>query len=314
MFEVGAALLGACVGSFLNVVIHRLPQEDPAKRSLGGRSHCPGCGARIAWHDNVPVLGWLWLRARARCCRMRISPRYPLVEALVAALFVAVVHQERHGPLFLGDAVRWPAMLGAGFDAAFASFLVACTFIDWDHRILPDALTKPFMVLGCLTAFVTPGYAGSVDVHLAPALDGLLASLLGLGAGFGLTWGIRVGARRVFKKEAMGFGDVKFMGAIGAFLGWDGALLTFFLGSVVGAIGGIGHRMVTGDSYVPFGPFLAIGALATMYFKAPLIEFLFTTWPEWQRSSPTAMPLMMGLALLCVLALYVLVRRGRGNG
>ena len=149
---------------------------------------------------------------------------------------------------------------------------------------------------------------------MAPKFASVITSLIGLGVGFGLTWVIRVGARAAFKKEAMGYGDVKFMGTVGAFLGWDGALLTFFLGCVVGAIGGIAHRLVTGDAYVPFGPFLAIGAVVTMFFKSAVVTLLFETWPEWQRSTPMAMPLMLGAALLCILALFLLVRRGRANG
>jgi leader peptidase (prepilin peptidase)/N-methyltransferase len=315
VFETGAAAFGACVGSFLNVVIHRLPQDDPRARSLGGRSRCPQCGAQIAWRDNVPVFGWLLLRGRARCCGKAISLRYPLVEALTAALFVALAVAQPHGPVTVAEAIDWTAALSFGFDAAFIAFLVACTFIDWDHRILPDALTIPFMIVGCtVVALAAPGHAGSIATDLSPAMDSLLAALLGLGAGYGLTLAIRVGARAVFKKEAMGLGDVKFMGAIGAFLGWDGALLTFFLGCVVGAVGGMAHRVVTKDAYVPFGPFLAIGALITLFFKANVVTLLFETWPQFQRSSPMAMPLMLGAALLCVLALFLLVRRGRANG
>jgi leader peptidase (prepilin peptidase)/N-methyltransferase len=312
-FELGAALFGACVGSFVNVVVHRLPQADPAQRSLGGRSRCPRCGKQIAWRDNVPVLGWVLLGGRARCCRQPISPRYPLVELLTAGLFFALAAAPPHGAA-AGDA-RWPALLPLAFDAAFVSFLVACTFIDWDHRILPDALTIPFMVLGCtVVPFLAPGYAGTIAGFPSPQLSSILASLLGLGTGYGLTLGLRSGARRVFRKEAMGFGDVKFMGAIGAFLGWQGALLTFFLGSVAGAVGGVAHRLATGDAYVPFGPFLAIGALATMFFSAPIVRLLFETWPEWQQTSPLAMPVVTTAAAVCVLALVLLVRRGRGNG
>jgi leader peptidase (prepilin peptidase)/N-methyltransferase len=313
MFEVGAAVVGACIGSFLNVVIHRLPQEDPARRSLGGRSRCPKCGAQIAWHDNLPIVGWLLLRGRARCCRQRISVRYPLVEALTAALFFCAAHWPHSGSPFDEGADFWPPMFAAAFSMLFLAFLVASTFIDWDHRILPDALNIPCSVIGCtLVPFAAPGYAGSLDGTISEGLDSLLASLCGFGTGFGLTWAIRAGARVVFRKEAMGFGDVKFMGAIGAFLGWDGALLSFFLGCVVGAVGGLLHRLATRDAYVPFGPFLAAGAVLTLFFKAELFEFLFHTWPDWQRSSPAATWLMAGSALVCIIALVAIVRRGRG--
>jgi len=314
VFGTSAALMGACVGSFLNVVIHRLPQEDPSRRSLGGRSHCPHCGQQIAWRDNLPILSWLLLGGRGRCCGAPIAKRYPTVELLTALLFLALWLWPPHGSCVESSEIVPTALLANLFDAAFLSFLVANTFIDWDHRILPDALTKPFMAVGVVASLLVTGYLRPLAPDLAPTMDSLLASLLGLGTGFGLTWAIRVGARAAFRKEAMGFGDVKFMGAIGAFLGWDGALMTFFLGSLVGALGGAVHRLVTGDAYVPFGPFLAIGAALTLFARDPINLFLFETWPEWQRTAPMAPALVGGLALLGILALVFLVRRGRrGN-
>jgi leader peptidase (prepilin peptidase)/N-methyltransferase len=318
MFEVGAAVLGACVGSFLNVVIHRLPQEDEAKRSLGGRSHCPHCGAQIAWHDNIPVLGWMLLRGKARCCKQRISVRYPLVELITALLFYLAAHVHRFGEPVFDSGLDWTNTAAVAFDAAFLAFLVASTFIDWDHRILPDALNYPFSVLGVtVVPFVAhtqvQGYAGTISEELTPAMNSWLASVLGLAAGYGLTWTIRTVAQFVFRKEAMGFGDVKFMAAIGAFLGWQGALLTFFLGCLTGAVGGLLHRMITRDTYVPFGPFLAAGAVLTLFAQQPILDFLFHTWPEWQRSSPTAIWYLSGSALLCIVLLVIVVRRGRGH-
>ena len=148
-YELAAAGFGACIGSFLNVVIYRLPQEDPTKRSLGGRSHCPQCRAQISWRDNIPVMGWLLLRGRSRCCKQRISIRYPLVELLTAVMFVLVaLRPSAHGPLLLQGAMDASLLLPAIFDATFVSFLIASSFIDWDHRILPDALNIPMMWLG----------------------------------------------------------------------------------------------------------------------------------------------------------------------
>ncbi len=323
VFGVGAPALGACVGSFLNVVIYRLPQEEPAQRSLGGRSRCPHCGTQIVWRDNLPIVGWLLRAGKARCCGGTISVRYPLVEALTALLFLLLWLWPPHGDVVVGSSIRGIALTAWLFDAAFLSFLVANTFIDWDHRILPDALTKPFMVVGVVAATLMPGYAGWLFAasevgggpgQLAPAVAGGLASVLGLAVGFGLTWLIRYGAERVFRKPAMGFGDVKFMAAIGAFLGWKATLLTFFLGCIVCAVGGLIHRAATGDSYIPFGPFLAVGAGLSLFLGADIAVFLTKTWPEWQASSPWASAVMSGLALVGIVALLVLARRGRANG
>ena len=110
VFGVSAPVLGACVGSFLNVVIYRLPQEDPSKRTLGGRSHCPHCGAQIRWRDNLPIVGWLLLAGKARCCGQRIAIRYPLVEALTAALFLLLWLYPPHGPVIVDDAQQWSSV------------------------------------------------------------------------------------------------------------------------------------------------------------------------------------------------------------
>ncbi|MFY9343878.1 MAG: prepilin peptidase [Planctomycetota bacterium] len=317
MFAVGAALLGACVGSFLNVVIWRLPQEDPRRRSLGGRSHCPHCGALIRWYHNVPVLAWVWLRARAACCKQPISVRYPLVEALTAGLFVALWQWPPAGPVVAATAdggarVDVEAAAAFGFHALFLAFLVALSFIDFDTQLLPDALTKPGMVVGLL-AGLWPGLAGAIaDDGTTPlALRTLLASGLGLLAGGGVTWAIRWLGSLAFRKEAMGFGDVKLMAMIGAFLGWQGALLTMFLGCVSGAVcGGIG-ALFGGATRIPFGPYLALGAVVALFARDDIVTFLFTTWPEWQRASPNAPWLLAGAAAVSLVLLFLLVRRGR---
>lgn len=316
-YELCAAGFGACIGSFLNVVIHRVPQEDPRKRSLGGRSHCPHCGVQIAWRDNLPLLGWLLLRGRARCCKQRISIRYPLVELLTAVMFVLVaLRPSQHGPLLLDGVIDTAFLMPAIFDAAFVSFLIASAFIDWDHRILPDALNFPFMVLGCtLVAFTCPGYAGTLtDGGISRELDSILASGFGLAVGYGSCYTVHVLGKKAFRKDAMGLGDVKFLGAIGAFLGWQGALWTFFLGCVLGAVFGVVSQIVTRDSKIPFGPFLAAGALLVIFFEPALREFVFHTWPEWQRTSSLALPIVGGASLVSLFALVLVVRRGRRNG
>jgi leader peptidase (prepilin peptidase)/N-methyltransferase len=317
LLVVAAGALGACIGSFLNVVIHRLPQEDPARRSLGGRSRCPACGAAIRWHDNLPLLGWLRLLGKARCCGSRISVRYPLVEALTALLFVLLAQYGRFTQFATldGGSVRidWTQVLGFLFDATFVSILIACSFIDLDHLILPDRLTLPGMAIGLCGAFVVPRMAGTVSGVRSEELASLLASGLGIGAGYGVAWLVHVVARPIFKKEALGRGDVKFLGMIGAFLGWQGALLTFFLGCLTGAVGGALHRLITRELYVPFGPYLALGALLALFFKRPIVDFLFVTWPEVQQQSQSAQYWLLVATVLSILALVILVRRGRGS-
>lgn len=314
VFEVGATLLGACIGSFLNVVIWRLQQDDPARRSLGGRSHCPHCGAAIRWYHNVPVLGWLVLRGKASCCQKPISFRYPLVEALTAVLFLAVWWVA--GPVLVASAegVHVDAAAAGAFAAlaVFVSLLVALSFIDFDTQLLPDVLTKPGIAIGLL-AGLWPGVAGTLtdDASTSPALRSLLASGVGALVGGGVTWGIRALGSWVFRREAMGFGDVKLMAMIGAFLGWQAALLTMFLGCMLGALcGGLG-TLFGGASRIPFGPYLAGGALASLFWRGPILTFLFTTWPEWQRTNADAQWLLVGAAVVSLVILFVLVRRGR---
>lgn len=320
---VSAGTLGACVGSFLNVVIWRLPQEDPKQRSLGGRSRCPACGASIAWHWNLPMLGWLLLRGRAACCGARIAARYPAVELLTMLLFLALAWLHPHAPLSVGESIHVQGMLAFLFQATFVSLLVAASFIDLDHRLLLDVLTKPGMALGVLGSLVVPGLAGESSALAwllnEPSLAtgraaSVASSVLGLAAGFGVMQAIRVAASRVFRREAMGFGDVKFLAMIGAFTGWAGALSTLLLACVAGALIGTIRRLFTADSMIPFGPFLAIGAVCSLFWREDVFEFLFVTWPEWQRQSAGS-PLAIGLtAILSLIALIVLVRKGRANG
>lgn len=318
VFEVGAALFGACVGSFLNVVIWRLPQPDPQRRSLGGRSHCPACGQQIGWRDNVPVLGWLLLRGRARCCRAAISFRYPFVELLTAiAFYVLAVAPPSGVPAFGDDAVLHAGGLGAFVaHATFVALLIALTFIDFDTQLLPDALTKPGMAVG-VVAGTWPGVAGVIshDAGMALPLRALLASLLGLLVGGGVTWGVRALGEVVFRKEAMGFGDVKLMAMIGAFVGWQHALLTLFLGCVFGAlVGGLLALRSGFGARIPFGPYLALGAIVALFAGDAILQVLLVDWPEWQAQHPESVQWTLLLGVGALLMLFWLVRRSRRSG
>lgn len=248
IIAIAAALFGAVVGSFLNVVIHRLPRGESI---VFPPSRCPRCGARIRAKDNVPLLGYLLLGGRCRDCSEPIGPRYPLVEGLMAALTAGL--WLRYG---------FSASLGVYF--VFLAGLVAVTFIDIDHKIIPDSLSLGGMVVGFLGSLLTPvGWA-----------DSLLGILLGLG----VLLAVALGYYAVTRREGMGLGDVKLLAAIGAFLGWQAVLFTVFVSSVVGSVTGLTLMKARGGSLhleVPFGPFLALGACLYVFAGPQLIDWYF---------------------------------------
>ncbi len=225
--------LGAILGSFVNVVIHRLPRGESLVRP---RSHCPRCGKTIAAFDNVPIASYLLLRGRCRHCRAPIPARYPLVEALGAMLLPAVV-------------LTTPLLWLAAANALFALALLAVLFIDYDHRIIPDEITLPGAGLGLLCAWLGP----------RPLPDALWGIVLGGGGLLAVALLYQLVARR----EGMGLGDVKLMAMVGAFCGWRGALVTIILGSLIGSVIGlmlIAGRRGTRQTQLPFGSFLAPAA------------------------------------------------------
>lgn len=262
---VWTGLLGLLVGSFLNVCIFRLPRN--CMSVVKPRSRCPRCRTLIAWYDNIPVLSWLLLGRKCRHCRVPISARYAGVELLTAALYLVASWR-----ILYGGAATRPDQQAALFvlHAWFLGALVASTFIDLEFRILPDEITLPGVVVGLVWSAAFPAVLHATDVPRRPDWNPHLASLLasGLGAfvGGGAIWAVGVLGKLLFRKEAMGFGDVKFMAMIGAVLGWHGVLLTFLLACLIGSVYGIGKRLVTGTmGYVPFGPFLSAGALGMLF-------------------------------------------------
>ncbi len=247
--DFAAFLFGAVVGSFLNVCIYRLPQKESI---ILPASHCHACGTPIVWYDNIPLLSYLLLRGRCRFCGARFSFRYFLVELLTALLAVALVHR-------LGLGV--PILVYFAFTAA----LIIVTFIDLDHRIIPDVISLPGVVVGILCSFFIP--------TVAP-----LSSLLGAGLGGGLLFLVAVTYQLVRGEEGMGMGDVKLLAMIGAFLGWRAIpialLVASFTGSVVGVAAIAWQR--AGSRYpIPFGPFLSFGALCYLFFGKEIIEWYF---------------------------------------
>lgn len=242
-FTTLAFALGACVGSFLNVCIHRIPREESI---ILPRSHCPRCGSLIAWYDNLPLVSYLLLRARCRRCGGPIAPRYFLVELLTAVLFMAVWQKygfDAHTPVY------W--LLAGG--------LILGTFVDLEHLIIPDRVSLGGMAAGLALSAALPALQG-VTGHGAA----LGASALGLAAGAGLLWLVGALGKAILKKDAMGLGDVKLLGAIGAFLGWQAVLFTVVCSSLLGTLAGLA-LIATGrkewQSRIPYGPYLAAAAV-----------------------------------------------------
>jgi leader peptidase (prepilin peptidase)/N-methyltransferase len=261
LFQVFAALFGLVVGSFLNVCIFRLPRN--CMSVAGPRSRCPRCLRTIPWHDNIPVLSWVALRGRCRFCRAPISPRYAAVELLTGALFAWAAARLLWGP-------RDPGAREAALFLVHAWFLgsmIVCTFIDLDFRILPDEVTLSGTAIGVAVSTAFPFlHEGGLPAAIGnPHAAALVASTLGAVVGAGTLWGVGVLGKLVFRKEAMGFGDVKYMAMIGSVLGWKGVLLTFVLACLFGSIVGVGKYLaVRRMGYVPFGPFLSAGALVML--------------------------------------------------
>lgn len=243
VFLVYAGLLGAAIGSFINVLVARLPAGESPVRP---RSSCPACGAMIAWYDNIPVVSWLVLRGRCRRCGSRISIEYPLVEAGTALIWVGIAWM--YGP-------SWTGLQGA----VLLSIVLAIALIDARHYLIPDPLSLGGLVAGLALAPL-------------PGPPSVLASFLGAAAGFGVLFVVGVAGEWAFKKPAMGGGDMKMMAMVGAFLGPAGAMLTIFLGALVGTIVFAPVALRT-DREVPFGVFLALGAAATFLLGDALTDW-----------------------------------------
>jgi leader peptidase (prepilin peptidase)/N-methyltransferase len=243
---VALAVLGLAIGSFLNVCVHRIP----LKQSLSyPASSCPTCGTTLRWFDNIPVASYAVLGGRCRQCRSPISIRYPAIEAATMALFVV------HGLVFGWTPLLVPRLL-------FACALIVLFAIDLEHHLLPDVITLPGIALGLISSTVLP--------------PGVVSALIGTVAGGGVLWLVGEAYYRYSGQEGMGGGDVKMLAMIGAFLGWKLMLVTLVLSSIGGSL--IGLLVITlnkgGMKYaLPYGTFLALGALAASLFGGPILDW-----------------------------------------
>lgn len=283
-----AFIFGACAGSFANVCIYRIPLEMSI---VSPGSKCPHCGTRLTWRENIPLISWMMLGARCKTCEFPISVRYPIVEMLTGGLFALVVWAVGFVPATLVYIILvWSWVVLSG--------------IDWDHQYIPDRINITGMVAGPLIALgaqFSPMQTGLLIDHVAP-------SLLGLALGGGVIWTIRILGHAAFKQEAMGFGDVKLMAFVGAFLGWRNVLLAIFLATLIGSIAGILAKFAAqrslhnigardnppseektpesddpGYTRIPFGPYLVLGGLLALIWGD-------TIWAWYWIELPGSMP------------------------
>ena len=246
-----AFFLGAVIGSFLNVCVWRVPRGESI---VYPRSRCPNCDDAIRPRDNVPLVSYALLRGRCRACGGAISFRYPAIEALTGVMLVLLLH-------------RFGLSLALGVYTAFVAALIVVSFIDLDHQIIPDVISLPGIVLGLVVSALGQG---------PPLLD----SVVGVLVGGGILYAVAVGYHAWTGREGMGGGDIKLLAMIGAFLGWRGVLITLIIGSFTGAVVGtslIVARRAESRIPIPFGPFLALGAVCALAFGDQLIEWYLHT-------------------------------------
>jgi len=247
--EIIIALLGAAIGSFLNVCIRRIPA---GKSLIFPASHCPKCNYSIRFYDNIPIISFLLLRGRCRNCREGISLQYPLVELLTAIMALLLFWKFGLTLKFL-------------FSFLFACVLIIITFIDLEHQIIPDVLT----LLGIPVFFLAAVFAMGVS-----PLEAVLGALIG----GGILYAIAFGYELITKREGMGGGDIKLLAMLGAFFGWKSLFFILLVSSFLGAIVGISVILIKGKDMryaVPFGPFLSLAALAYIFWGDEFIRLLF---------------------------------------
>ena len=239
-----AALFGAVIGSFLNVCIVRWPAEQSVVKP---RSRCPQCGYQLAWYDNIPVFSWVTLKGKCRGCHAPISALYPIVEIATAVIFAGMVW-------------RFGLSLEAARSALFLTIMLGIAMTDAREYLIPDEFTLGGLVIGL--AFAAAG-----------GTSAFLQAALGAAVGFGLLWLVGYLGSIVFKEEAMGGGDIKMMAMVGAFVGWQGVLLTIFLGALAGTLIFLPMALRGKKKLVPFGVFLAMGAALSLLLGPTIIDW-----------------------------------------
>lgn len=246
-FLIFTFVFGTLIGSFLNVCIHRMPRNESL---IIPSSHCPSCQAHIRPIDNIPLFSFMFLRGKCRQCRQSIPWRYPLVEFLNGGGYVLLVWK-------FGWVWQTPVY------ALLFSALLVITLIDLTYQIIPNEITLPGMVIGMIAAGI-----------ILP--QGFWSSLIGLVLGGGLFYLIADLSQRILKQEGMGGGDIKLIAMVGAFLGWKSVLLTIFIGALLGSIVGLFLILVKGKGRrfpIPFGPFLALGALTSLFWGGEILRW-----------------------------------------
>ena len=249
LIEIFIFIMGLCIGSFLNVCIYRLPTSQSIAHP---RSQCPNCRTPIAFYDNIPLFSYLWLKGRCRHCKVRIGLRYPIVELL-------------GGMFALATFLKFGLTVEAFIYYVFIASLLVVTFIDLDHRIIPDVITLPGIPVFFAASFAIPSVAYK---------DALLGILIGGGSLYLVAWTYY----QITKKDGMGGGDIKLLAMMGALVGWQGVAFTIFVSSLVGTLSGLAVMLQSRTGMklaVPFGPFLAIGAISYIFFGTQLITWYF---------------------------------------
>lgn len=254
MDKIAVFVFGAIVGSFLNVCIYRLPKGESI---VSPGSHCPKCNKPIFWYDNVPILSYLVLKGRCRFCKTPINPGYIIVEVITAVLAVALFTAFGLTPKFAAYSI-------------LLSGLIVATFVDLEIREIPDEVSLGGLAAGLILAAVFPEIFSAASWN-----KGLVESALGALAGGGSIYLMGFFGEMVFKKEAMGGGDVKLMAMIGAFLGWQLALLTFFIAPIFGSVVGVILKAKDGRDVIPYGPYLSLAAVTSIFWGDRVLRTLF---------------------------------------